>query len=451
MLKLHIGLDDVDSPAGGCTTHLAVKIAHALLEKGIKFIDYPNLVRLNPAVPWKTRGNGAVAIRVEVSDEGVIEDIVGLTLAETDEYLREYSNPKHQPAIVFVIGDIPDYLEKYSGKALYDFIPMDYAMRIMGKLGEKARSYTFRGKRGLIGSLAAVGYQMLSGDYTYELIAYRTREYLGKPRLIDEESIVEMDKATSGRTILNYDYETRRPLIVPKGPDPVLYGIRGEYPWDVLEASRYLRVYEPIEYMAIFRTNQHTDSHLHPLETICDAHPYMCVRVSGVVASKPRRIQGGHVVFKVCNECCIDVAAYEPTKGFRKIVEKLEPGDKVEVGGCVRPGSSSHGITLNLEKIRVAELSRKVVYQNPVCPVCGRRMESAGRNKGFKCRYCGFRSRDLRKLEVVIPRDLEPGWYQPPLHAFKHLMRPLERPPRHKVFTLSELVTPFIWKPSSSS
>ncbi|ADV65034.1 tRNA(Ile)(2)-agmatinylcytidine synthase [Desulfurococcus mucosus] len=447
-IRLHIGLDDVDSPLGGCTTHLAVRIAYKLSQRSdVEFTDYPNLIRLNPAVPWKTRGNGAVALRILLRGEAALDDVVGLVESEVEEYIAEYANPKHQPSIVFLEGDVPEYLGAYGGKALYDFIPLDYALRIVGKLGGAVKVYAPRGKRGVIGSLAAIGNQMLSGDYTYELIAYRTREYIGKPRMVDEDSIVEMDEATRGRTILNYDYESGRPLVIPRGPDPVLYGVRGETPLDVIEASKLIRVLEPIEYMAVFRTNQHTDSHLKPVGSICDVHPYMCVRLTGVVASKPRRIQGGHLVFKLCDDCCIDVAVYEPTKHFRDVVGELEPGDRVEAMGCVRPGSRTHGATLNLEKICVKELSKKTITRNPLCPVCGRRMESAGRGKGFKCRHCGFRTTELGKETIEVPRRLGKECYQPPFHVFKHVMRPLDRMPRGKVFTPSELIQPFVWKP----
>ena len=56
---LHIGIDDTDSLKGGCTTWLATEIISELSE--FDLIGSPRLVRLNPNVPWKTRGNGAVA------------------------------------------------------------------------------------------------------------------------------------------------------------------------------------------------------------------------------------------------------------------------------------------------------------------------------------------------------------------------------------------------------
>ena len=56
---LHIGIDDTDSVDGGCTTWVATEIIKELSE--FDLIGSPRLVRLNPNVPWKTRGNGAVS------------------------------------------------------------------------------------------------------------------------------------------------------------------------------------------------------------------------------------------------------------------------------------------------------------------------------------------------------------------------------------------------------
>ncbi|MGH9987928.1 MAG: tRNA(Ile)(2)-agmatinylcytidine synthase, partial [Nitrososphaeraceae archaeon] len=61
---VHIGLDDTDSTRGKCTTHAAYRITDYLLNHKIsEFVDYPLLIRLNPNIPWKTRGNGAVCLR----------------------------------------------------------------------------------------------------------------------------------------------------------------------------------------------------------------------------------------------------------------------------------------------------------------------------------------------------------------------------------------------------
>ena len=51
---LHIGIDDTDSLDGGCTTWLITEIISELSD--LDLIAPPRLVRLNPNVPWKTRG-----------------------------------------------------------------------------------------------------------------------------------------------------------------------------------------------------------------------------------------------------------------------------------------------------------------------------------------------------------------------------------------------------------
>src|SRR5947199_285373 len=61
-MVLWIGVDDTDSLQGMCTTFLATEIVRDLTED-FDLIGYPRLVRLNPNIPWKTRGNGAVCMR----------------------------------------------------------------------------------------------------------------------------------------------------------------------------------------------------------------------------------------------------------------------------------------------------------------------------------------------------------------------------------------------------
>ena len=56
------------------------------------FIDYPLLVRLNPNIPWKTRGNAAVCLRViSEQPEQIIEYLVNIVRRESD--LANGANP----------------------------------------------------------------------------------------------------------------------------------------------------------------------------------------------------------------------------------------------------------------------------------------------------------------------------------------------------------------------
>ena len=59
---MYIAVDDTDSMRGNCTTFLATEIIRELMGD-FDLIGNPRLVRLNPAVPWKTRGNGSLVMR----------------------------------------------------------------------------------------------------------------------------------------------------------------------------------------------------------------------------------------------------------------------------------------------------------------------------------------------------------------------------------------------------
>src|SRR5213594_382175 len=61
-MPLYLGVDDTDSLRGMCTTFLATELVRALPDWDL--IGYPRLVRLNPNIPWKTRGNGAICVRL---------------------------------------------------------------------------------------------------------------------------------------------------------------------------------------------------------------------------------------------------------------------------------------------------------------------------------------------------------------------------------------------------
>ena len=77
--QMHIGFDDTDSTRQGCTTYVAALLVAELEKLNAKFLDYPRLVRLNPNVPWKTRGNGALCLTIE-HDEAVEEQIKEITV-----------------------------------------------------------------------------------------------------------------------------------------------------------------------------------------------------------------------------------------------------------------------------------------------------------------------------------------------------------------------------------
>ncbi len=420
MIQLHIGFDDTDSPKMGCTTYLAALLIERLHKLGASFIDYPNLIRLNPNVPWKTRGNGALCLRIGCSEE-IVDEIKEATV-EIIEQNADLSYAGTDPGVVFFLNHVPSQVGTFAKAAIQGIVKLDEALKLVTM--SKAEAVGFKKGRGIIGGIAAIG-ENLEGDHTYEIITYRTTENRGTPRRLQTSSVLDMNEKTAPFTFNNVDPDTNRILITPRGPDPILYGIRGETPKAVKQAHEIVHPQEPIERWIIFRTNHGTDAHLRrvsSVKSICSFNP---VVTQGSVTKEPQTIPGGHVIFTIKDETGqVDCAAYDPTGTLKEVAKELITGDLVEVSGGVRPASSSHSVTINLEKLRVLRLAPKTIFHNPVCPKCGKHMKSMGREQGFRCKRCGFRSSELEKISVRERRNLKEGLYITSPRSQRHLTKP---------------------------
>jgi len=421
---IHIGLDDTDSTRKGCTTHIAALLVEKLQELGAEFIDYPNLIRLNPNVPWKTRGNGALCIRIRYNEN--IEDKMKETVIDTVEEHADLDFKGTNPGVVFFkAAKIPRKVRIFAKNTTTGIVTLKEALMLSKKF--EAEAVGFKDCRGIIGALAAIG-ENLQGDHTYEILAYRVPENYGLKRRVDEDSIFAMDKATEPYTFNNVDFEKRRVIITPRGRDPILFGIRGETPEVVKKAFDMVRPLEPVERWTVFRSNQGTDAHLKRVCRLNQIKPYHPVVARGVVSENPMIIPRRHVILSIKDETGqVDCAAYEPTGALRKIAAKMIVGDHVEVHGGVRKPSQNNPLTINLEKIRLLKLAPKTFLQNPVCPKCGKRLESMGKDKGFRCDRCGSRYANLGKVEVKVKRELRRGLYITSTRSQRHLTKPFRR------------------------
>jgi len=421
---MHIGFDDTDSPRRGCTTYIAALLVEKLQKLGAEFTDYPNLIRLNPNVPWKTRGNGALCLRIKCEESLV--DVVKETVIETVEENSDLAYKGTDPGIVFFPwAKIPRDVKAFAKSAITGIVKMKTALKILKRF--KMEAVGFKNGRGIIGGLAAIG-ENLEGDHTFEVIAYRVPENYGLKRRIDLASVFEMDKATAPYTFNNVDPETGRILITPRGPDPILFGIRGETPEIVRKAFGMIKPLEPVERWVIFRTNHGTDAHLKRVRKLSEVKPYHPVIAKATVASNPKIVPRRHVIFQIKDDSAfVDCAAYEPTGALRKVASQLIVGDVVEVYGGVRPPSKLRPLTINLEKLRLLRLAPKIVYQNPACPKCGKRLKSMGKGKGFRCEKCGTRYASLEKIAVKIKREVRKGLYITSPRSQRHLTKPFIR------------------------
>ncbi|NMC76300.1 MAG: DUF1743 domain-containing protein [Candidatus Methanofastidiosa archaeon] len=419
-----IGLDDTDSVFGMCTTYIGTLIIEAIKDIDINLIkEPPKLIRLNPNNPYKTRGNGAVSIRiVENVDSTTIKKIKSLSF----DIIRNYSESGENtnPAIIFVEDNsINNEVEIFSERALHELLSIDEAVSILKRIGA---DYEFMGNgRGLIGSLASCGLRL--EDFTYELIVYRNHYKRGK-KAVSEKSAMEIEKKYSPRIFSSYDFINNRMMISPHSDCPILYGIRGESPEILLEAASIIDSEKPYK-RNLFITNQGTDMHLQK-KNIEEILPYSSVITEGIISKSPYTVLGGHVFFEISNGKEILCAAYEPTKGFRDIIRKLTKGDKIKAYGGVL--ETQYGLTLNLERIEILELSKIYKIEKPLCHICGNQMKSIGKDKGYRCKKCHTKNNEFSK--IPISRDVELGLYEVPMCAKRHLSKPLVRYGRERVY-----------------
>jgi tRNA(Ile2)-agmatinylcytidine synthase len=409
-----IGVDDTDSQtAGMCTTYVATAIAARLRDEGAR-VGRPYLIRLNPAVEHKTRGNAAVALE---TDAGV--DQVRRSTSAVIEAHACTDSPGTDPGVVIAdhpIAAIPRSVRRFSTTCLHRIVTPAAAAAIITDHGYIQQGWG--SGRGLIGALAAVGAMATHHPWSYELIAYRHRARWGTAREVDHDTVAAAAEVAYPAVWDTYDHSASYPVCVPRTPCPVLYGIRGERPAVVRSTAAAIEA-EPVTHRQLFRTNQGTDAHIHPPER--PLQQQTAYRLGGTVADAPITVEGGHVFIDVATTVGpITAAAFEPTKQFREIIRALVPGDRLTVYGTHVDGQ------VNLEKVHLREL-RRHRWETPTCPDCDARMSSAGREAGYRCDRCGTTA--ATRVRSPMRRGVTPGWYEVPPSARRHLARPLVRHP----------------------
>lgn len=422
--QMHIGFDDTDSTRQGCTTYIAALLVEALERIGVIFLDYPRLIRLNPNVPWKTRGNGALCFSIEYDAD--LEDQIKECVIEAIESNSDMNFKGTDPGIVFVkTNPIPEEIMQFAKRTLTTIVTIEEAVELIKKY--HAEAYGYNTQQGLVGALAAIG-ETLNQDYTYELIAYRTPNNWGTKRKVDETSIFKMDEALQPYTFNNVDTEKKRVIITPRGPDPILFGIRGETAQIVKQAFYMVKSLEPIERWMIFRSNQGTDAHFKIVKSLSQIEPYSSVIVKGRVSKNPEIVPLRHIIFSINDGSAeVDCAAYEPTGNLRKIAKELIIGDEIEAYGAVKKTTNGKRLTINLEKINITKLEAKYQSQNPICPNCGKRLKSMGKNQGLRCEKCKSKFKNIQKTDIATERKLALGLYITSTRSQRHLTKPLRR------------------------
>ncbi len=414
---IHMGFDDTDSPNAMCTTFLAFKIVNYLKKEMVEFLDYPYLIRFNPNIPWKTRGNGAVALSIKTNNPEKIKKNV-------KQLVKKYSDTKGgaNPGLVFFEKNIiPNNFSEFSKLALWQLVNRNHAKRFAIK--NQLDTLSLGNGQGLVGAIGAIGYKF--HDHTFELLSYRKKSHIGKKRKIDKESVREMQEKTYPITFNSFDHKKNRVMITPRGPDPVFYGLRGEKIDSLLDASKMIQTKERLHGYMAFKTNQGTGDHLRNEIDVNDLKPYTSGTIIGVVSKKAEMLRGGHVIFsitKLGKE--IMCAVYEPTKITSEALD-LIVGDKIRVGGGIRKATKNHKRVLNVEFFEIIRLEKDKRLENPLCKKCNKKMKSKGKNQGFQCVKC--KKKSPKKIIHKIPRKLTKKLYLPAISAHRHLTRPKQR------------------------
>jgi tRNA(Ile2)-agmatinylcytidine synthase len=454
-----VAADDTDSRERGmCTTYVGARLAERLESAGGQ-VRRRLLIRLNPAVKHKTRGNAAVAVHVSGLDAEAAFDLAAATVRE----FAAADDPRTSPGVVVADVDvaedpfepqISDEVADFARRALRHRLTRDEALSLADSHGYRHAAFGTGGEtteeagagRGRIGALAAVGASAAFDDWTAERISYRELDRCGEPREVDVESVFAAAEAGYPTVWDTVDHETGGAVCVPNAPGPILHGIRGDDPEACRDVAAAIES-EPVERAETFRTNQGTDAHLAPgrIGALRDGAGY---RVDGVVATEPETKRGGHVHVDIAahgTEHSVEAderlrsveadeglrcIAFAPTGRFRDHVRALRPGDRVTLCGEHERREESDGTcgepiaTLKLEKFAVRDLVRTEPAV-PTCPDCDRSMSSAGRGQGYRCRDCGTAAPG--KVDREVDRELEPGWYEVPPSARRHVAKPLVR------------------------
>ena len=117
---------------------------------GCRFVDYPNLLRLNPNAPWKTSGNGSVCLRVEAPEATEAE--IKKAVIDAVEAHAEFQCDNTNPGVVFHVGEVPEELKAFHDEVVQTIVRLEDAERLIAEhcasavaLEEQARAH--RGTR----------------------------------------------------------------------------------------------------------------------------------------------------------------------------------------------------------------------------------------------------------------------------------------------------------------
>jgi len=372
-----LGLDDTDHLEGGCTT----LEFHKLLESLPCSYSEPRLVRLWPFAAQRTRGNAALAVEIDCGEE--IIDFL-------DDYWQRVILPL-RGAVSSSNHDDRDQHPADPGMVLFAEQPDSefYWRAVRQEVADLPPAVKTWGGHGCIGASAACAWP--ANICTWESIAWRVKE-----RKVDEIALAEVDSWPE--TFLCRDPRSKRGLIAPRGPCPVMFGIRATSQQAAANAAEVLIVAKdtaPVLACRTFATNQASGDHLESSFT---------AKVNAVATLK-----GGHTTIETELD---NLVSFSEGGEMNILAQWLQCGDEIEYLGL----QDRDGV-IHLEGLKLLSATSK---QRPTCD-CGKRMKSMGKGQGVRCPNC----KNIQNRQWIVTERIPPssGWTQPPFDCRRHLAR----------------------------
>ncbi len=409
-----IGLDDTDSVESGCTTWDFHLLLTHLEESGFSIVGAPNLVRLWPFAPERTRGNAALSAEIKSSSSTIsLNEILEIWFYQ--RYISD--NPSldddrveaASPVLVCTENRFP---ENWYWDAVRGFVDPSNRLDDVSAFSSarfwsvEEDSNSAQVIRGIVGATSAISWRG-ENDWTWEATAWREAENIGKSRKVPANLVGTMS-IKFPQTILNRDPNAGDSLITPRTPCPVLYGIRSEDCEVAKQAHDWLQSSDEVENavaMCVHRTNQATDDHIENIGT-------------GVVISSVREVKGGHASLSVFDgEQHSTLVAFKQGGDVNRLLKSLLVGDLVEWRGLLSPKGEFHLESLMCSDAVPRQLSR------PICKCAGKFCRQ-GVGQPLRCEQCGAKE----KSEWLNSKfDSTKIWVEPPSSNRRHLAKPLNR------------------------
>ena len=257
---MYVAVDDTDSMRGNCTTFLATEIIRELSD--LDLIGNPRLVRLNPAVPWKTRGNGALVMCFgrgrgpsrtigRISDREIVcyddctawEPDPGSIRSRVIPLMEEYHDPELSDPGLLISRTKPS--QSFYWRGVRTIMGREDVDPEISRLG--AITYEINKGRGLIGCVCGMAWR--PRDSTFELLSYRPRERWGTKRVFDSDTIRSVEFGYPS-TFNSWEERSHKVAMVPSTPCPVMYGLRGDDEKDLIGHHR-------LELLCLHRVLEH--------------------------------------------------------------------------------------------------------------------------------------------------------------------------------------------------